>query len=437
MDWVGTLALLLGLLFGLLATGLPVAFAFMAVNLLGVYLFMGGVAGLDALVRSILASLTVFTLVPIPLFVLMGSLLFHSGLAARSIDAVAKWMGRVPGRLSMIALSSGVLFAAVSGSTIGNTALLGSMLLPEMRERGYSKELSMGPIMAAGGLAMLIPPSALAVVYGSIANVSIGQLLIAGIVPGLLLASLYTLYTVGRAYLRPADAPGYEIEATTLRERLRSALVDVAPLGGLIFLVVGLIFLGVATPTEAAALGTVGAAFLIVIYRRFNWKLLRAAMEDTLSITGMTFLIISGSQAYSQLLSFSGASRGLIRTVEGLDVSPLGILLLMQLIVLVLGCFMDQISIMMLTIPLYSPIVALLGFDPLWFAVLMLVNLEVALTTPPFGLLLFVMKGAAPADTTMGDVYRAAAPYILCNLILMAILIAFPILVTWLPGLMS
>src|SRR5690606_15029639 len=167
------------------------------------------------------------------------------------------------------------------------------------------------------------------------------------------------------------------------RERLRSALVDVAPLGGLIFLVVGLIFLGVATPTEAAALGTVGAAFLIVIYRRFNWKLLRAAMEDTLSITGMTFLIISGSQAYSQLLSFSGASRGLIRTVEGLDVSPLGILLLMQLIVLVLGCFMDQISIMMLTIPLYSPIVALLGFDPLWFAVLMLVNLEVALTTPP------------------------------------------------------
>src|SRR5690606_23970744 len=147
--------------------------------------------------------------------------------------------------------------------------------------------------------------------------------------------------------------------------------------------------------------------------------------------------IISGSQAYSQLLSFSGASRGLIRTVEGLDVSPLGILLLMQLIVLVLGCFMDQISIMMLTIPLYSPIVALLGFDPLWFAVLMLVNLEVALTTPPFGLLLFVMKGAAPPDTTMGDVYRAAAPYILCNLILMAILIAFPILVTWLPGLMS
>lgn len=436
MEWVGLLAIVVGALLVLLLIGVPVAFAFIAVNAVAVFALMGGEAGLMAFTRSMMASLTVFTLVPIPLFVLMGALLFHSGLALKAVTVVSTWLGRMPGRLSVIAGTSGALFAAVSGSTIGNTALLGSMLLPEMRERGYSKQLSIGPIMASGGLAMIIPPSALAVLYGSIAGVSIGRLLIAGIIPGIIMGTFYATYTIGRAWLNPSMAPPFEASPLPLRERLRRTLTDLVPIGGLIVLVTGSIFSGVATPTESAALGSVGAAVLPALYGRLNFDVLTKALRDTVTITGMTFLIIAGAQAFSQVLAFSGASRGLVQTVSGLDVRPIFILLAMQLLVLVLGSFLDQVSIMMVTIPLFGPVVVLLGLDPIWFGIIMLINLQVALTTPPLGLLLFVMKGVVPADTSMGDIYRASIPYIVCDFCSMALLIAFPTLVTWLPSLM-
>lgn len=436
MEWLGLLAMIVGGLLLLLIIGVPVAFAFIIVNSVAVFALMGGEVGMMAFTRSMMASLTVFTLVPIPLFVLMGALLFHSGLALKAVTVVGMWLGRMPGRLSVVAGTSGALFSAVSGSTIGNTALLGSMLLPEMRERGYSKQLSIGPIMASGGLAMIIPPSALAVLYGSIAGVSIGRLLIAGIIPGIIMGALYASYTIGRAWLNPALAPPYEAAPAPLAQRLRMTLTDLVPLGALIVVVIGSIFSGLATPTESAALGSVGAAILPSLYGRLSLDVLVKALRDTVTITGMTFLIIAGAQAFSQVLAFSGASRGLVQTVSVLDMRPLFILLAMQVLVLALGSFMDQVSIMMVTIPLFGPVVAVLGLDPIWFGIIMLINLQVALTTPPLGLLLFVMKGVVPQDTTMGDIYRAAIPYILCDFCAMGLLIAFPTLVTWLPSFM-
>ncbi len=434
MDWWIVLILLLCGLLLLLLKGMPVAFAFLLVNFVAAMVLMGSTAGPKIMILSIYDSLTNFTLAPIPLFVIMGEMLFHSGLAIRTLDVLAKWLGALPGRLSLLAAAGGTLFANLSGSTMANTAMLGSLLVPEMEKRGYHKSLIFGPILASGGLAMIIPPSALAVLLGSLAYISIGRLLIAGIIPGIILAILYLGNIVIRTMLKPELAPRYDVAPAPLGERVFLLLRDVIPLGLLIFLVVGLIFLGVATPTEAAALGAFGAFFLTLIYGKFNFKVLRKSMEGTLSVTGMTFLIIAGSAGFSQILAYSGASRGLVTLVLDLPLTPIFILIAMQLMVLVLGMFMEQVSIMMITLPMYMPIVHALGFDPVWFGVLMLINLQIGLTTPPFGLLLFVMKGVAPKGTTMMHLYKAAIPFLLCDVALMALIMIFPALAIWLPS---
>lgn len=434
MDWWIVLLLLLGGLLLLLIKGMPVAIAFLLVNFVAAIFLMGTLSGPRTMILSIYDSLTKFTLAPIPLFVIMGEMLFHSGLAIRTLDVLAKWLGSIPGRLSLLAAAGGTIFANLSGSTMANTAMLGSLLVPEMEKRGYHKSLIFGPILASGGLAMIIPPSALAVLFGSLAYISIGRLLIAGIIPGMVLAVLYIGNIIVRTILNPDLAPRYDVKPAPLGEKLFLLFRDVLPLGLLIFLVVGLIFLGVATPTEAAALGAFGAFFLVLVYGRFNFKVLRKSMEGTLSVTVMTFLIIAGSAGFSQILAYSGASRGLVNTVLSLPLEPIFILIAMQLLVLALGVFMEQVSIMMVTLPMYMPIVHALGFDPVWFGVLMLINLQIGLTTPPFGLLLFVMKGVAPKGTVMMDLYKAAIPFILCDVALMALIMLFPALALWLPS---
>jgi tripartite ATP-independent transporter DctM subunit len=359
----------------------------------------------------------------------MGVVLWHSQLGQQAVDALDKWLGRVPGRLSLLTIASGTVFSALSGSTMANTAMLGSMLLPEMRTRGYSRALSMGPIMAAGGLAMMIPPSALAVILASIGRISIAKVLIAAIIPGLMMAAFYAAYIVVRAIKRPEEAPAYAVQSSTLLEKIRSLARDLLPLGIIIFAVTGLIVIGVATPTEAAALGALSSVGLAAAYRRLSWTMLSKALFDSLRITVMTFAIMSAALGFSQILAFSGATRGLLDAVLGLDVAPILLIIGMNLIVLVLGCFMEQVAIMLITLPIFMPIVIALKFDPVWFAIIMLVNLETALMTPPFGLLLFVMKGVAP-EATLGQIYAAATPFIIINIIVMALLLMFPELVT-------
>lgn len=420
----------------LLASSLPVAFCFMVINLIGVFIFWRGTAGLEQLILSMHAAVSTFVLLPVPLFVLMGVVLFHSGMGFKAIDVLDGWMGRLPGRLGLLAVASGTMFSTMSGSSMATTAMLGTLLVPEMEKRGYKKPMSIGPVIGSGGLAMIIPPSAMAVLLGSLANISIGKLLISGIIPGLLIALFYAAYIIGRCYLQPSIAPSYSFIPPPLLERMVSTARYVMPLGILIFLVIGLIFIGVATPSEAAAAGALGSLFLAAIYRRLNWNVAKNSILDAIRITIMVFMIITGSTAFSQLLAYTGASAGLVQFVAGLALPPVLLLMAMLAVVMVLGCFMDQYSIMMITFPIFMPIVELLGFPLVWFGLLMLINMEMANTTPPFGLLLFVMKGVAPPDTTMGDIYKAAIPFLICDAIVMGLVIIFPVLALWLPGLM-
>jgi tripartite ATP-independent transporter DctM subunit len=436
MEWWQIILLLFGGMVFLLFTGLPVAFAFLVVNLTAAYFFLGGVAGLVGVVSGAFNSITTFTLLPVPFFCFMGELIFHSGVGLRAIRVIDDWLGRLPGRLSIIAVITGVIFAALSGSTIANTALLGTVLVPEMEKRGYSKGMTLGPIMGVGGVAMLIPPSALAVVLASLGGMDVGQLLIAGLLPGFVMGSLYLAYILVRCFLQPELAPSYHVEPIPLSRKLANTAKYSLPVLFIIFMVTGVIFLGIATPTEAAATGALGAFVVAVAYRQMSWEVMRKSMYGTVKVVGMIFMIIIMSQAYSEILAFTGAAAGLVDFAVGQKIAPLMIILTMMLTIILLGCFMETVSIMMITIPIFMPIVKALGFDPIWFGVLMMVNLELGMLTPPFGMLLFVMKGVSPKGTAMGDIYKAALPFIAVDILGLAILLLVPGISTYLPALM-
>lgn len=433
MLWWEAALLLVGGLVALMAIGVPVAIAFLAVNILGVLIFMGGMAGVDQLVANASGALTTFTLVPVPLFMIMGELFFHTGLATRVFDALDKCLGGLPGRLSYMTVGGGTVFATLSGSSMANTAMLGSLMVPEMTRRGYKKHMIMGPILATGGLAMIIPPSTLAVLLGSLARLDVGALLIAGLLPGVILALLYVIVIRLQIARDPQAAPGYATRRPSAGEIARALLVNVLPMGLVVFSVIGLILLGWATPTESAAFGVLSVILLALLYRCLTWSAIVKALKGALAVTAMMFLIILGSSTFSQVLAFSGATAGLLAWATDFEVSRYVMLLGMLLILVLLGMFMDQLSMMMLTLPIFIPLVMSLGFDPVWFGILMLLALELSLTTPPFGMLLFVMMGVGPPGTKLGEVALAAAPYIACSLLVMVLLTAFPQIVLFLP----
>ncbi len=434
MEWYEALALLVGSIMVLMAAGMPVALAFLAANIIGAWVFMGGERGVVALLNNGWGALTTFALVPIPLFLLMGEIFFQTGLGARMFSAIDKLLGRLPGRLSYVTVLGGTGFSTLSGSSMGSTALLGSLMVPEMERRGYKKYMSIGPILGTGGLAIIIPPSALAVLLATLAQIDVGALLIAGVIPGLILAGFYisTIYLQTR--LDPAAAPAYDVPAQSILSKLGLLMRDVVPMIGLMVVIVVLMITGFMTPSEAAAFGALGVLILAACYRCLSWEAIRKSVTGALRVTLMAYLIVFGSATFSQLLAFSGASRGLITWATGFELDPIMMLLVMFGVLLILGMFMEQISIMLLTVPIFFPLATQLGFDPIWFGLIMLLALEISFTTPPFGLLLFVMKGVAPPDTTMREIYGAAIPFILCSLILVALLIVFPALATWLPG---
>lgn len=430
MTWALIFGLILGGLVLLMATGLPIAFAFLAVTSLGVLILQGGGSAFQQLIMSMTSSVSTFALVPIPLFVFMGAVLWHSDIGRQAVNALDKMLGRLPGRLSLLTMASGSVFSALSGSTMANTAMLGKLMMPQLLEKGYSRDLSMGPIMAAGGLAMMIPPSTIAVILATLAKLSVAKVLIAAIVPGLMMATGYVVYIVARATLSPGAAPAADIQQTSGQDIIRLLLRDLLPLGLIVLAVTGLIVIGVATPTEAAALGALSALLLCAFYQKLSFALLRASLHDTLTITVMTLAILAGAQGFSQILAYSGATSGMLAWVLSVDLGMYSTVIIMMLVVLILGCFMDQIAIMLIALPFFLPIVKSLGFDPIVFAILLLINLETALMTPPLGLLLVVMKGAAPPDTTFGQIYRAVLPFIAVNILVMAVLILFPELVS-------
>jgi tripartite ATP-independent transporter DctM subunit len=435
MEWFEALGLLVGSIMLLMAIGMPVALAFLAANIIGAWVFMGGDRGVVALLNNGWGALTIFALVPIPLFLLMGEIFFQTGLGSRMFSAIDKLLGRLPGRLSYVTVLGGTGFSTLSGSSMGSTALLGSLMVPEMNRRGYKSHMSIGPILGTGGLAIIIPPSALAVLLATLAKIDVGALLIAGVIPGLILASFYVATIYLQTKIDPEAAPAYDVEPMTAGEKIGILMRDVVPMIGLMVVIVIMMINGIVTPSEAAAFGALGVLILAALYRCLTWDSIKKSVRGALRVTLMAYLIVFGSATFSQLLAFSGASKGLINWATGFDLDPTLMLLVMFGVLLLLGMFMEQISIMLLTVPIFFPLAQTLGFDPIWFGLIMLLSLEISFTTPPFGLLLFVMKGVAPPNTTMREIYRAAIPFILCSLLVVALLILFPPLATWLPGL--
>jgi tripartite ATP-independent transporter DctM subunit len=433
-EWWQAALLLIGMVVGMMALSVPVAFAFLIANLIGAFIFMGGVVGMTQLVANAGDAVASFVLVTVPMFILMGNLFFHSGIAMKIIETLDRSLRKAPGRLSYISVLAGTIFAALSGSNMANTAMMGSLLIPEMQRRGYRPHMAMGPILGSGGLALLIPPSTLAVLLGSIAQINIGALLLAGLIPGLVLALLYAATIWIQVRLSPSAAPAYDVEPARLGEKLWMVAVYILPMSLVVFCVVGLILLGVSTPTEAAAFGVLAVLVLSACYGLLSWQMIRRSLEGTLKVTVMVFFIILASKTFSQLLAFSGATSGIVRWATGFELGKYEMLLLMFVVLLLLGMFVDAISIMLLTIPIFFPIAASLGVEPVWFALVMLLAIEMSATTPPFGLLLFVMQGVAPKGTRYGQIVMSAMPYLACDAILLGLLMLLPGLALWLPG---
>src|SRR6187549_3045212 len=398
MSWQMASLLLLGGSTVLLFAGMPVAISFIAINLIGAFLFLGGDAGLHQVARNSVAAVINFSLTPIPLFILMGEVLFHTGLALKVIDGVERLIRQVPGRLAVVAVIAGTIFSAISGSTIATTAMLGSLMLPVMLSRGYSPVLATGPIMAIGAVDMLIPPSALTVLLGSLSGISISKLLIGGVVPGLLLSLAFVAYIIVRVKMRPSLAPNVDLVRHPGFARFKPFLLYVLPLVSIFGVVVGAMAAGWGTPTESAAVGALATIVLALVYRALSWKILLASLKGTVAISAMILFIIVGATTFAQILSFSGASNGLAQAITGSGLAPWAVIMAMMAFLIFLGVFVDQVSMMLITLPIFMPVVQALGVDPVWFGVLFLICMQMGLLLPPHGLLLMTMKGVAPPE---------------------------------------
>jgi tripartite ATP-independent transporter DctM subunit len=436
MEWYYAFGLILGGVLFCMFLGMPVAFAFLTTNAL-LFWYWGGPSGFERIISGLWRSVSIFTLLPIPLFILLSEVLVNAGIGSRVVDSLDKWLGRMPGRLGLLAVWGGSIIGALSGVGMATVAMVGKLLLPEMKRRNYSETMSLGPVAVTGAIDLLIPPSTLAVLLGAIAQISIGQILIGITIPGVMLTLLCSIYIIIRCWLQPSIAPPYETPYIPLRTKFVDLAINGIPVVIIIFLVTGVIFIGLATPSEAAATGAVGCFILAAAYGKFSWKLVKDSFANTTEFTAMILLIAAAAAIFSKNLALSGATQGLVEFITTLSVSPMIILVGMIVIELILGMFMEALSFMMITIPLFLPLVHALGFNEVWWAVVMLVAIVVGPVSPPFGLDLFVLKAVAPPGTTMGQIYRSVIPFIVIELIGIVLVVAFPALALWLPSLMA
>jgi tripartite ATP-independent transporter DctM subunit len=432
VEWWLILLIIFFSLFFLFTLGVPIGFAFLLVNMVSVFCLWNGLPGLEQMMLSIFRSVTNFNMLPVPLFILMGEIIFNSGLAAQSLDALDKWIGKIPGRLSLLAVTGGTLNAALSGSSMASTAMLATTLYPEMEKRGYDSSMSLGPLLGSGGLATMIPPSNLGVILAALAQISVGDMLIAIVIPGLLLSAVYMLYIVLRCRLQPRLAPIYDTSDQPWERKMILLLKYVLPLCSIVFLIIGLIYFGVATPTESAVYGVAGFTGLHLLYNGWKGEVIKKSLFRTIEITGMMFIILSASVTFSEILAYTGGTTKIVELFASLFSSPLAIVISMQFILFILGMFLESLPIMMITVPIFWPVLKLFHINPLWFAAIMLLNIEIGMISPPFGLSLFVLKGVLPR-VTMGKIYRCAVPFVLLQFIVIALIILFPSLVLWLP----
>ncbi len=414
-----------------LAAGVPVAFTLGGVGVVFAFVVWGPQA-VDILASTAYSVGTNYTTIAVPLFILMGETAMVSGVTGEAYKGMDNTIGRFPGGLAIAAVGTACLFGAVSGVSIAACAAVGSMALPEMFKRGYDRKLAIGAVGGGAALDILIPPSILMVLYGLLSNVSVPRLFFAGFVPGFMSAGIFSTYIIVRCIINPRLAP-YRSRAD-LRETIRS-LAGLAPLLALIAAVLGSIWFGVATTTEAAGIGALGSILLALGYRKLDWEVTKKIALTTLKMTCMLLFILVGATLFTQLLAYMGVGAHMSEVIANLDIPGWAVIVGMQALVIVLGCFMDPGSIMMITVPIFVPVIVAMGYDPLWFGILLMINAELATLTPPVGTNLFVLKAILP-DASLGEIVKGVLPYWFLHVLVMIIVGIFPILVTWLPDLM-
>lgn len=416
---------------GLFLLGVPVFAAFFGFNIIAAVLLMGPQM-LSIFSASILDTVTTAELVTVPLFILMGELLFRSGCIAILFDAVDDIIGRIRGRQYVIVVVISVLLGALSGSAVAVAAMLGRTVMVEGIKRGGDRKLLAGLILGGSCLAPIIPPSFLVVLIGMLSGTSISALLAAGVLPGLVAGALFFLYVQITLHLDPTR--DLERPETRSRRPIWMAVISLMPFSIVIFSVLGLILLGIATPSESAASGVVGALVIAAIYRKLTVKMVVEALKGAMLMSSMILLIMAASKILTQLMAFSGFTHELVAFLTALDLSTLTVLILLMLIPFVLCMFLDQIALMLILIPIYQPLLAIFGFDPLVFWTLFLLNLTLGAITPPFGYALFALSASSPREVRLKDIYAAAWPFIGLIVLTMVLTYSFPALVTWLPS---
>lgn len=435
MEWYFLITGALVLMMALFATGLPIFLAFLTLNLVGLYVLSGSFKGVLLVINSMYDTGTSLSLAAIPLFILLGEILFRSSAVNVMFNAVDAVVGALRARLYLVSIILSTVFGALSGSAMAVAAMMGASLLPEMEKRGYNRQVSLSTILGGSSLAPIIPPSVMAVVLGILAGVSISGLLIAGILPGLLIAAVFFGYVLVRVRMNPDLAPKVtESSAVSAKERLRH-VGRAAPFMVIIVSILALIISGMATPTEAAAVGCVVAALICSTFASLRWSSLKQAIHSTAFTTSMIMIIMVCSVSFSQILNMSGVTVSLVKAVVGLEWHPAVMFIMLMLLGFVLGMFIDQIAVMILLVPLYKPIIAALGFEPLWFWAIFLVVMALGNITPPFGYSLFSLQGAA-RGTTMPELFRASTSVIILYLLVVAVLALIPEIVLFLPSLM-
>ena len=423
-------------LVALLMTGMPVAFALTGLSAIFLLIFMGPTA-LFMIVAAAFKQVEAEVFIAIPLFVLMAAVLQFSGMAESLYKTMHMWMGPIRGGLTIGTLFICAIIDALSGIGATATTTMGMIALPEMIKRGYHRRMAVGAITVGGALGPLIPPSVLMIIVGGYAQLSVGKLFVGGVLPGLLVVCAWSLYVTVRCIISPALGPSMSKEEQgTMIEKIKHLRHVILPLG-LAGFIMGGIYTGIFTPTEAAGFGALGAVIISIIHRRFSISAMFEALRMALRVTCMILWLVIGGATYSTLVTVTGTSNLVTEVLAGLPFGTYGVILVMLFIVMVLGMFIDPVAISMICIPVFLPIIKLLGVDLLWFMLMFVMAVVIGYITPPFGLNLFYMKGVAPEGVSIMDIYLAATPYTIIMILCLGLCLVFPEIMIWLPGLMD
>jgi tripartite ATP-independent transporter DctM subunit len=425
--------MMFGGLIACLLLGVPLVWCLGGVSAL-VCLLLWGPGGLMLIVYNTFGCMWGIELVAIPLFIAMGILLERAGIAEALFETIHRWSGRVRGGMAMGVVIICAIFAAMTGVSAAATLTMGVIALPAMLRRGYDKSLALGSIAGPGTLGILIPPSIISILLALVGGLSVGKIFIAGILPGILLAGLFIAYIGIRGWINPKLCPTHP-EKFTLKEKFISLKTVILPML-IVLSVLGSIFFGIATPTESGSLGVAAVLIAVAIHGRFDWKLIKHTTVETFRITGLTMWIYYGAMAFSAVYARAGGADFMSGLILGMGMGPWGIVITMMGIAFVLGCFIDPFAIIFILGPICFPIIKKLGFDPVWFGILFVINMQMGYITPPFGYQLFYLKSVAPAGITTGDIYKSIFPFLCVMIIGMALIMIFPQIALWLPELM-